>query len=277
MACVPFTSVERSTPFELEISSQPYPFSRQQSPYNDLPRANGRSVMPLPIEPIAGKIILLTGASRGIGLAAARELQKRGAKVVAGARDPARMPADLRVSVLKLDTSDAQSCRDFVKRAEEEHGRIDGLINNAGILLDRDTPALALGEDALRQVIEVNLIGPFRLCQLVLPGMVKRGYGRIVNISSGLGSITDMSSGYVSYRMTKLALNGLTRVLAAELGTYRNIKINSLSPGWTRTDMGGAGASREPEDPAREIADLISISADGPSGGFFYEGKPAAW
>jgi NAD(P)-dependent dehydrogenase (short-subunit alcohol dehydrogenase family) len=233
--------------------------------------------MPLPIEPIAGKIILLTGANRGIGLAAARELQKRGAKVVAGVREPGQMPAVQGVEVLELDTSDAESCRAFAGRAAREHGRIDGLINNAAILLDRDIPALALEEDALRRVIEVNLIGPFRLCQLVLPDMLKRGFGRIVNISSGLGAITDMGGGYVSYRMTKLALNGLTRVLAAELSSHRNIKINSLSPGWTRTDMGGAGASRNPEEPAREIADLVSISEDGPSGGFFYQGEPLAW
>jgi NAD(P)-dependent dehydrogenase (short-subunit alcohol dehydrogenase family) len=233
--------------------------------------------MPLPTEPLADKVILITGASRGIGLAAARELQKRAAVVVAGVRDPVQMPAIPGVQVFELDTSDAQSCLAFVEHAGQEHGRIDGLINNAGILLDRDTSALVLGEDALRRVIEVNLIGPFRLCQLVLPGMVKRGYGRIVNISSGLGSITGMGGGYVSYRMTKLALNGLTRVLAAELSSHHNIKINSLSPGWTRTDMGGAGASRDPEEPAREIADLISISEDGPSGGFFYQGEPAAW
>jgi NAD(P)-dependent dehydrogenase (short-subunit alcohol dehydrogenase family) len=233
--------------------------------------------MPLTIEPIAGKVILLTGASRGIGLAAARELQKRGAKVVAGVRDSRQMPAVQGAEVLELDTSDAQSCRAFVERATQEHGHIDGLINNAAILVDRDTPALALNEDTLRRVIEVNLIGPFRLCQLVLPGMVKRGFGRIVNISSGLGAITDMGGGHVSYRMTKLALNGLTRVLAAELSGHRNIKINSLSPGWTRTDMGGAGASRDPEDPACEIADLVSISEEGPSGGFFYRGEPAEW
>jgi NAD(P)-dependent dehydrogenase (short-subunit alcohol dehydrogenase family) len=233
--------------------------------------------MPLPIEPIAGKVILLTGANRGIGLAAARELQKRGAKVVAGVRSPEQMPAVSGTEVRELDTSDAESCLAFVRQAEKAHGRIDGLINNAGILLDRSTPALALGEETLREVIEVNMIGPFRLCQLVLPGMIKRGYGRVVNITSGLASITDMGGGYVSYRMTKLALNGLTRVLAAELNGHRNIKVNSLSPGWTRTDMGGAGASRDAEDPAREIADLISISEDGPSGGFFYQGEPAAW
>ena len=170
-----------------------------------------------------------------------------------------------------------ESCRAFVERAEKEQGSIDGLINNAAILLDANTPALALAEEDLRRVIEVNLIGPFRLCQLVLPRMLKRGYGRIVNISSGLGAIGDMGGGYPSYRMTKLALNGLTRVLSAEIGRGSNVKINSISPGWVKTDMGGEGANRDPAEAACEIADLVSIAADGPSGGFFYRGEPTAW
>ena len=165
----------------------------------------------------------------------------------------------------------------FVERAEKEHGRIDGLVNNAAILVDRSTTLLQLSEDELRRVMDVNLIGPLRLCQLVVPGMVKRGYGRIVNISSGLGAITDMDGGYASYRITKLALNGLTRILSAEIGRYSNVKVNSLCPGWVRTDMGGEGASRDPSEPASEIADLISISANGPSGGFFREGEPRDW
>ncbi len=233
--------------------------------------------MSLPIEPAQGKVILLTGANRGIGLATAHELGKRGAKVVAGVRDPKRMPPIEGVSVLELDTGDVESCRAFVERAEKEQGRIDGLINNAAILVDGNTPALALAEADLRRVIEVNLIGPFRLCQLVVPGMLKRGYGRIVNISSGLGAIGDMGGGYASYRMTKLALNGFSRILAAELGHESNVKVNSISPGWVRTEMGGAGADRDPSEAAREIADLVSIAANGPSGGFFYRGEPTDW
>ena len=108
--------------------------------------------------------------------------------------------------------------------------------------------------------------------------MLKRGYGRIVNISSGLGAIGDMGGGYPSYRMTKVALNALTRVLSAEIGLGSNVKINSISPGWVKTDMGGEGANREPAEAAREIADLVSIPpADGPSGGFFNRGEPTAW
>lgn len=234
--------------------------------------------MPLSVEPATGKVILLTGANRGIGLAAAKELDRRDAKVIAGVRDPAKMPKiSENVIALELDTADAESCASFVSQALEREGKIDGLVNNAAILIDRGKTALDLDEGDLRRVIDVNLIGPFRLCQLVIPGMLERGYGRVVNISSGLASITDMGGGYSSYRLTKLALNGLTRVLAAELPQGSNVKVNSLCPGWVRTDMGGTGASRDPSEPAREIADLISIARDGPSGGFFRYGEPAAW
>ena len=233
--------------------------------------------MPLPTEPATGKVILITGANRGIGLATVHELQRRGAKVVAGVRDPSKMPPVLGVTVLKLDTADAESCRAFVAEAEREQGRIDGLINNAAILVDDQTPVLKLGQDDIRRVLEVNLLGPIRLCQLVVPGMDARGYGRIVNMSSGLGAIIGMGGGYPSYRMSKVALNAFTRVLAAELGPNSAVKVNSLDPGWVKTDMGGAGANRDPSEPAREIADLVSISENGPSGGFFTRGEPREW
>ena len=233
--------------------------------------------MPLPIEPVTGKVIVITGANRGIGLATAHELQKRGAKVVAGVREPNKMPSIPDIAVLELDAADPESCRTFVAEAERQHGRIDGLINNAAILVNAETPVLELAENDLRRVLEVNLFGPIRLCQLVVPGMQSRGYGRIVNISSGLGGITNMGGGYSSYRMSKVALNGFTRILAAELGPNSSVKVNSLDPGWVRTDMGGAGATRDPSEPAREIADLVSISAHGPSGGFFLRGEQREW
>ncbi len=234
--------------------------------------------MPLPVEAATGKVILITGANRGIGLATALELHRRGAIVIAGVRDPAKMPAvPGDIAVLKVDTANAESCRTFIDSARLLHGRIDGLINNAAILIDQSKPVLTLGEDELRAVLEVNLVGPLRLCQLVIPGMIEQGYGRIVNISSGLGSIAEMGGGYPSYRMSKLALNGLTKILAAEIGRGSNVKVNSLSPGWVKTEMGGMGADREPADAAREIADLVSLADNGPSGGFFRSGEPIAW
>jgi NAD(P)-dependent dehydrogenase (short-subunit alcohol dehydrogenase family) len=233
--------------------------------------------MPLPVTSASGRVVLITGANRGIGLATARELQKRGAKVVAGVRDPKRMPAVAGAAVIDLDVSDRESCRAFVARAEAIEGRIDGFINNAGILIDSNTSALELREEDLRRVLDINLIGSILLCQLVVSGMLKRGYGRVVNVSSGLGSISSMGAGYPAYRLSKLALNGFTRVLAAELGPNVDVKVNSISPGWVRTDMGGSGASRDPSDAAHEIADLVSLAANGPSGGFFYKGEPADW
>jgi NAD(P)-dependent dehydrogenase (short-subunit alcohol dehydrogenase family) len=233
--------------------------------------------MPLPVDNAKGKVILLTGANRGIGLATAHELARRGAKVAAGVRDPSTMPQIEGVRALPLDAADAESARDFVARAESEFGRIDGLINNAGILLDKDTPVLKLPEEVLRRTLDVNLFGAIRLCQLAVPGMQARGYGRVVNVSSGLGAITDMGRGYPSYRMSKLALNGFTRILAAELGQGSPVKVNSLCPGWVRTDMGGDEADRDPSEAAREIADLVSIAASGPTGGFYRRGEPAEW
>ncbi len=233
--------------------------------------------MTLSVESVQDKVILLTGANRGIGLATAHELARRGAKVVVGVRHPQSMEVISGVTTLHLDTADTESCRQFVDEATAKYSHIDGLINNAAILVDQHTPILKLPEDDLRRVVDVNLIGPLRLCQLVVPGMVSRGYGRVVNVSSGLGAISDMAGGYPSYRLTKLALNGLTRILSADLARESNVKINSLCPGWVKTDMGGEGASRQPSDAAREIADLVAISADGPSGGFYRSGRPVAW
>lgn len=233
--------------------------------------------MPLKVESAEGKVIIVTGGNRGIGLATCRELATRGARVIAGVRDPAKMPAIPGVTVLQVDTGDTESCETFVARALAEFGRIDGLINNAAILVDASVPALELPESDLRRVIDVNLIGPFRLCQLVIPHMLRQGYGRVVNVSSGLGALTDMGGGYPSYRMTKAALNAMTRIFAAELGPEVNVKVNSLSPGWVRTDMGGSQATRDPSEPAKEIADLVSIAEDGPTGGFFNRGEPTAW
>jgi NAD(P)-dependent dehydrogenase (short-subunit alcohol dehydrogenase family) len=225
---------------------------------------------------LADRVVAVTGASRGIGRATAEELLRRGARVVAGLRDPRPLPARDGMVALPLAVDDAASCEAFVSAALDRLGRIDGLVNNAGVYRDDGVPALAVGDAVLRETFEVNLVGPFRLCRLILPGMVERGFGRIVNVSSGFGSIAGMGEGVpLAYGLSKLALNGMTRRLAAAVSG--DVKVNSLSPGWVRTGMGGAGAPRVPEQPAREIADLLAIGPDGPNGGFFREGKPVAW
>jgi NAD(P)-dependent dehydrogenase (short-subunit alcohol dehydrogenase family) len=232
--------------------------------------------MSWPTISLSGRVIAVTGAGRGIGRACVDELTRRGARVVAGLRDPGRLAAADGLLALPLAVDDAASCAAFVAAALERCGRIDGLVNNAGILRDEGMPALAVDDAALRDTLEVNLMGPYRLCRLVLPGMVERGFGRIVNVSSGWGSIAGMGEGVpLAYGLSKLALNGMTRRLAAAVSG--DVKVNALCPGWVRTDMGGAAAPRRPDQPAREIADLLAAGADGPHGGFFREGEPAAW
>jgi NAD(P)-dependent dehydrogenase (short-subunit alcohol dehydrogenase family) len=231
---------------------------------------------PKPIS-LSGRVVAVTGAGRGIGLATVRELLGRGAQVVAGLRDPGRLPAGEGVVALPLAVDDAASCERFVAAALDRLGRIDGLVNNAGVLLDDGVAPLDVADAVLRETLEVNLLGPFRLCRLVLPGMVERGFGRVVNVSSGYGAIARLGEDGIplAYGLSKLALNGMTRRLAAAVAG--DVKVNALCPGWVRTGMGGAGAPRAPEAPAREIADLLAVGADGPNGGFFREGAPAAW
>lgn len=226
---------------------------------------------------LAGRVVAVTGAGRGIGFAAVRELLRRGAQVVAGLRDPARLPPADRLAALPLAVDDVASCEAFVAGALNRLGRIDGLVNNAGICVDDGISPLAVDDAVLRETFEVNFVAPYRLCRLVLPGMVARGFGRVVNVSSGYGSIARMDEAAIplAYGLSKLALNGMTRRLAAAVAG--DVKVNTLCPGWVRTDMGGAGAPRAPEQAAREIADLLAIGRDGPNGGFFREGRPAAW
>ncbi|MDA3912676.1 SDR family NAD(P)-dependent oxidoreductase [Oleiagrimonas sp.] len=232
--------------------------------------------------PLAGRVIAVTGANRGIGLTTVRELLERGASVLAGTRDPASMPhqSHNHLQVHALDVTDACSCDAFIDAALVHFGRLDGLVNNAGILLDRGRDALALDEASLRATLDTNLLGTWRLCQLALVPMREAGFGRIVNLTSGWGGMDAMASADTppAYGLSKLAVNGLTRQLAAALDDEpADIRINVLDPGWVRTDMGGAGASREASEPAAEIADLLAESADGPHGQCMHRGRVIDW
>jgi NAD(P)-dependent dehydrogenase (short-subunit alcohol dehydrogenase family) len=121
-----------------------------------------------------------------------------------------------------------------------------------------------------------NTVGPLRLIEAFVPGMRERGYGRVVNLSSGAGQLSDMGAGYPAYRMSKAALNALTRITAAELGRG-NVKINAMCPGWVRTEMGGPNATRTVDKGAETAVWLATLPADGPSGGFFRDMKPIPW
>jgi len=232
------------------------------------------------------KIALVTGANKGIGFEICRQLAKREIHVILTSRDACKgkkavehlKSEGVDVDYVPLDVSDPKSvkkARDFVVK---KYGRIDILINNAGVILDKSFETSFFDTDAetVHKTIDINLLGPFRLCQAFLPLMKKNKSGCVVNISSGAGQLAEMNSGFPAYRMSKTALNALTKILTDELqGT--NILVNSMCPGWVRTDMGGPNATRSVEEGADTAIWLATLPKGGPSGGFFRDRKPIAW
>ncbi len=233
---------------------------------------------------------LITGANRGIGLEIARQLARLGVLTAIGARDKSKGEAacaelvaeGLEPVAVELDVTNDKSVQAAVEQTRHLFGRIDVLINNSGILLERDEAggAAVASNVEIAKVIEtfdVNTIGALRAMQAVLPHMTAGGYGRIVNMSSGMGQLSEMGAGFPAYRMSKAALNALTRTAAADVAENSNIKINAMCPGWVRTDMGGSGADRSVEEGAETAVWLAMLDEDGPSGGFFRDKQPIAW
>jgi len=221
---------------------------------------------------------LVTGANRGIGLEAARQLAHAGLDVVLTARDIDAGEAaagNLGVRFERLDVSDDHSVRDCARRLERDGIAVDVLVNNAGVL--ESGAILSVDDDLLRHTLEVNLLGPLRTARAFLPGMLDRGYGRVVNVSSGAGSLTEASAYSPAYAISKAALNMLTRQLAFAAEGHGDVKVNAMCPGWVRTDMGGPSALRSPEEGADTIVWLATLPADGPTNGFFRDRRPAAW
>ena len=231
------------------------------------------------------RVAVVTGVNRGIGYAVARGLGAAGVKVIAGSRD--RGKGEAAAERLRAGGADAQYFPLDVTRDEDvaalaahianKHGAADMLINNAGVLIDpKGSRLLTASIETFRATLEVNFYGAMRLIQALTPGMRERNYGRIVNLSSGLGQLSDMGSGTPAYRVSKTALNVLTRMLAADLsGT--NVLVNSVCPGWVRTDMGGPQATRSVDQAAEAVIWLATLPDGEPSGGFFRDRKPIPW
>ena len=233
--------------------------------------------------PIA-KTAIVTGANRGIGLEIARQLVAEGVRVVMGSRDPVkgeRACASLKAGELAvshpLDVIDTRSVRRFVGFVEKEFGAPAILVNNAGAYPEpREAGVVDVKTSLWRETIETNLFGAVRLCREVVPLMQRVAYGRIVNISSGLGQLSKMGAGSPAYRVSKAALNALTATLAAEV-KGQGILVNSMSPGWVRTDMGGPDAPRGVEEGAETAVWLALLPSSGPTGLFFRDRKPIPW
>lgn len=233
------------------------------------------------------RVALVTGANRGIGLETCRQLGRKGLRVILTARkaEAGEKAAGIletegvEVEFRRLDVTDAESIDDCAKGLERDIGRLDVLVNNAGIMLDSSKHGESIFQaerELLRESFDVNTLGPLLVAKSLVPLMRRNDYGRIVNVSSGMGQLSDMDGGYPGYRISKTALNAVTVILARELeGT--NIKANSVCPGWVRTDMGGDNAPRSPEQGADTIVWLATLPDDGPSGGFFRDRKRIAW
>ena len=239
------------------------------------------------------KIALITGANKGIGLETARQLGQQGITVLAGARDEtkARQAAEelskagLDAQGIVIDVNDADSIQKAAARIERDYGRLDILVNNAGVMLD--DPKKKPSEQSLevwRKTFETNLFGLIATTQAMLPLLRKSAAGRIVNLSSILGSIhfhaTPGSPIYdmkmPAYDVSKSAVNAYTVHLAYELKDTA-IKVNAAHPGWVKTEMGGEGATMEITDGAKTSVALATIGADGPNGAYMHMGETLPW
>lgn len=230
------------------------------------------------------RIALVTGGNRGIGFAACKGLAQAGLHVILGSRDEKKgneAVENLRMEgydleTHQLDVTDQASIATLKEYVAKKYGRLDILVNNAAVHLDSSKSFLNIPVEIVHQTFETNLYGALRLCQAFIPMMKKQGYGRVVNVSSEMGSLSQMSGRSGAYRTSKAAINALTRVIASEV-RGNNIKVNTMSPGWVRTDMGGPSAPRSPEQGADTIIWLATLPDDGPTGGYFKDREPIAW
>lgn len=230
------------------------------------------------------KIALITGANRGLGFYTAKNLLEKGYIVYLAVRNIEKgnvalkklsdYPRDARL--IPIDVANTESIEMAFNKLSKEVTQLDVLINNAGINFDSSQTAMNANIDGeCKDTFDTNFFGAWKMIKVFHPLLKKSKSPRIVNVSSGLGSITTMGSGYPAYGTSKSALNALTKVFAAELSTDK-ILVNSICPGWCATDMGGSGG-RSPELGAQSIVWAAELPDTGPTGGFFRDGKKLEW
>lgn len=230
------------------------------------------------------KVALVTGANRGIGLEVVHQLARLGMTVILGSRDgekgerAAKSFTDegLKIIPVQLDVADQKSIDDLKRWTEERFNRLDVLVNNAAILYDSWQRAGSADLQVVREAFETNTLGSWRMCNAFIPLLRRSRHGRIVNVSSESGSLASMGGETPAYSVSKVALNALTRMLAEELRGDR-ILVNSVCPGWVATDMGGPNAPRSVEAGAASVIWAATLPDNGPTGGFFRDGKPLPW
>jgi NAD(P)-dependent dehydrogenase (short-subunit alcohol dehydrogenase family) len=223
-------------------------------------------------------VSLVTGGNRGIGREVCRQLAAQGHDVVLTARSADAAASAARAvdaEPLQLDVTDPASVAAAVRWVGDHHGRLDVLVNNAAITYDTWQRAADADLAVVREAAETNLYGPWLLVQEFLPLLRASGHARIVNVSSEAASLASMGAGTPAYNASKVALNALTRMLAAEL-RGDGILVNAICPGWVATDMGGPGG-RPVAEGAAGIVWAATLPDSGPTGGFFRDGHPLPW
>jgi len=235
------------------------------------------------------RTVLVTGANRGIGREVARQMALSGYRVILTSRDEDK--GKQAVDEMKqhfenggtgdliyhqLDVTDEKSIQRLSNFVSSEFSALDALVNNAAVSLDRFDSLLDTPVDIYRITLDTNAFAPLRLCQVFLPGMLERNYGRVVNVSSTAGQIGKMVNDKTSYRLSKIALNCLTLMLANSV-VGANVLVNAACPGKVRTAMGSSDAPRSVEEGAQGIVWLATLPAGGPQGGFFRDGQALNW
>ena len=229
------------------------------------------------------RLAVITGASSGIGLETARQLAGLGHHVIITGRQQARIDDALAelghpdaVEGAMLDVSDDDSVAAFFDELVSGQDHIDILINNAARSHEAYGSSFAeMTPDGLIETIDNNAVSAFRTMRHALPLMNEKGYGRIVNVSSGAGQFAFLDPRVAPYRISKVTMNAITVIAAQE--AKGNVKVNAVDPGWVKTRMGGDGAQRDIPDGAAGIVWAATLPDDGPNGGFFKDGQPIAW
>lgn len=226
-------------------------------------------------------VALVSGGNKGIGLATCRQLHALGYRVFLGSRDAARGavaaasidPGLERIESLELDVSSEDSIRRAVARVSAQAGRLDALINNAGVY---STEGMEFESQVIRESFVINALGPLLLSRESVPLLRQCPGSRIVNVSTGMAQTSDRREGSIAYRISKTALNAITRIVSNELYDDR-IWVNAVCPGWVRTDIGGANANRTPEQGADTVVWLASGGAGEATGKFYRDRKEIPW
>jgi NAD(P)-dependent dehydrogenase (short-subunit alcohol dehydrogenase family) len=230
------------------------------------------------------RIILITGSNRGLGKATGLKLCELGHEVIFTSRkidnlNPIKKEVETKkfnASFYELDICDLGSIKNLKKEITKKYNHIDTLINNAGILNDRNDSILNLNSKLLHDTMDTNLFSPLNMIQQFNDLVKKSSNGVIVNISSVLGQLDSMTTGMPSYRISKCAINAVTKVVSEEL-KENNIKVNSVHPGWVQTDMGGSEASLKIEESVPGLVWAATLDQDGPTGKFFFNKKEIPW